>query len=143
MAISLLIVDDDARFRRFARQLLEGEGFTVVGEAEDGAGALREVAALRPQVVLLDLQLPDVSGLQVARRIANGSGPAVVLTSTRDGASYAGLTSESGACGFVGKMELSGAALRRLVGDHGPPHISRPTADPRRARGRAQPGDVE
>jgi DNA-binding NarL/FixJ family response regulator len=117
MAITLLIVDDDARFRRFARQLLSGEGFTVVGEAGDGAGALRGVAALRPQAVLLDLQLPDVSGLQVARRITSGDGegPAVVLTSTRDGATFASLTRESGARGFVGKLELSGAALRELV----------------------------
>jgi DNA-binding NarL/FixJ family response regulator len=117
MGITLLIVDDDARFRRLARQLLEGEGFTVVGEAADGAGALGAVEALSPQVVLLDLQLPDVSGLQVARAIANGGGtaPAVVLTSTRDGASFAGLTGESGARGFVGKSELSGAALRQLV----------------------------
>jgi two-component system response regulator EvgA len=118
MVITLLIVDDDARFRRFARQLLEGEGFAVVGEAADGASALSEVAALRPRVVLLDLQLPDISGLQVARRITSGGGerPAVVLTSTRDGAAFASLMSESGVRGFVGKMELSGAALRRLVG---------------------------
>ena len=118
MATTLLIVDDDTRFRRFARQLLEGEGFTVVGEAADGAGAFSKVAALRPQVVLLDLQLPDVSGLQVARTITTGGGegPAVVITSTRDGASFASLTRESGARGFVGKLELSGAALRRLVG---------------------------
>ena len=117
MAITLFIVDDDPRFRRFARQLLEDEGFRVVGEAADGAGALSGVAALHPQVVLLDLQLPDISGLEVARRLtgANGNGLAVVVTSTRDGAAYAGLTSESGARGFVGKMELSGAALRRLV----------------------------
>jgi DNA-binding NarL/FixJ family response regulator len=118
MAITLLIVDDDARFRRFARQLLESEGFTVVGEAADGAGALKGVAALHPQVVLLDLQLPDVSGLQVARRITNGGGerPAVVLTSARDGATFGSLLGECGARGFVGKMELSGAAVRRLVG---------------------------
>ncbi len=118
MATPLLIVDDDAPIRRFARQLLEGEGFAVVGEAADGAGALSEVAALRPQVVLLDLQLPDVSGLQVAHRITagGGQGPAVVLTSTHDGTEFAGLTSESGARGFVEKTELSGAALHRLVG---------------------------
>ena len=118
MAITLLIVDDDARFRRFARQLLEGDGFTVVGEAPDGVGALSEVEALRPQVVLLDLQLPDVSGLEVARRITSGGGEraAVVLTSARDGATFGSLMSESGARGFVGKTELCGAALRRLVG---------------------------
>jgi CheY-like chemotaxis protein len=118
MAMTLLIVDDDARCRRVARQLLEGEGFTVVGEAADGAGALSEVATLRPQVVLLDLQLPDISGFQVARRITSEEAeePAVVLTSTRDGAAFAGMIGESGACGFVGKTELSGGALRRLVG---------------------------
>jgi DNA-binding NarL/FixJ family response regulator len=118
MTITLLIVDDDARFRRFARQLLEREGFTVVGEAADGASALSGVAALRPQAVLLDLQLPDVSGLQVARRIASrgAEAPAVVLTSTRDGAGFVSLTSEAGARGFVGKMDLCGAALHRLVG---------------------------
>jgi DNA-binding NarL/FixJ family response regulator len=117
MDVTLLIVDDDARFRRLARQLLEAEGFTVVGEAADGAGALRAVEALHPQLVLLDLQLPDISGLQVARRITNGGGKAtaVVLTSTRDGTSFAGLTRESGARGFVSKSELSGAALRRLI----------------------------
>jgi two-component system response regulator EvgA len=117
MDITLLIVDDDARFRRFARQLLEEDGFAVLGEAADGVSALSEVAALRPQVVLLDLQLPDVSGLEVARRITSGGGegPALVLTSTRDGAAFASLMSESGVRGFVGKMELSGAALRRLV----------------------------
>jgi CheY-like chemotaxis protein len=118
MAITLLIVDDDARFRRLARQLLEGEGFTVVGEAVDGVGALSEVEVLHPQVVLLDLQLPDVSGLEVARRLTSGRGrrPAVVLTSTRDGATFGSLMSESGARGFVDKTELCGAALRRLVG---------------------------
>jgi DNA-binding NarL/FixJ family response regulator len=117
MAVTLLIVDDDPRFRRLARQLLEGEGFAVVGEAANGAEALGAVEALQPQVVLLDLQLPDVSGLQVARRLTNGGGQeaAVVLTSTRDAASFAGLTSESGARGFVSKSELSGAALHRLV----------------------------
>jgi DNA-binding NarL/FixJ family response regulator len=118
MAITLLIVDDDARFRRLAKQLLEREGFTVVGEAADGAGALTEVAALRPQVVLLDLQLPDASGLEVARRITDGGGGKsdVVLTSSRDGASFAGLVCDSGARGFVGKLDLCGAALQRLIG---------------------------
>ena len=118
MAITLLIVDDDARFRGVARELLEAEGFDVVGEAADGAGALRSVAELHPQVVLLDIQLPDVSGLQVARRIMGGDTncPAVVLTSTRDGADFAGLVDESGARGFVGKTDLSGAALRHVIG---------------------------
>jgi DNA-binding NarL/FixJ family response regulator len=74
--------------------------------------------ALRPQIVLLDLQLPDFSGLEVARRIARrgGEGPAVVLTSTRDGADFGSLVRDSGARGFIHKTELTGAALRHLVG---------------------------
>ena len=118
MATTVMIVDDHAPFRRLASQLLEAEGFAVVGEAVDGAGALSAVETLRPQVVLLDLQLPDLSGLEVARRIAGRAGarPAVVLTSTRDGADFGSLMSASGACGFIGKSELSGLALRRLVG---------------------------
>ena len=118
MTTTVLIIDDHAPFRRLARQLLEAEGFTVVGEAADGAGGLSGVATLRPQVVLLDLQLPDLSGLEVARRIARGGGerPAVVLISTRDAADFGSLMSDSGACGFIGKSDLSGLALRRLVG---------------------------
>ena len=65
VSTTVLIIDDHAPFRRLARQLLEAEGFTVVGEAADGAGGLSGVATLRPQVVLLDLQLPDLSGKRV------------------------------------------------------------------------------
>ena len=118
MPTTVLIVDDHATFRRLARRVLEAEGFTVVGEAADGRGAMSAVEALRPQVVLLDLQLPDLSGLEVARRIARGGGerPAVVLTSLRDGADFSSLVRDSGARGFIDKTEFSGAALRRLVG---------------------------
>jgi DNA-binding NarL/FixJ family response regulator len=118
MPTTVIIVDDHAPFRRLARQMLEAEGFTVVGEAADGRRALIAVEALRPQVVLLDLQLPDLSGLEVARRIARGGGelPAVVLTSTRDGGDFSSLMRDSGARGFIHKTELSGLALRRLIG---------------------------
>ncbi len=118
MAITLLIVDDHAPFRHLARMVLEADGFTVVGEAEDGQGALSSVDALRPDVVLLDLGLPDLSGFEIARRITTDrvDPPAVVLTSTRDGADFATMLADSGACGFVPKSELTGASLRRLVG---------------------------
>lgn len=118
MTPTVLIVDDHAPFRELVRQLLEEEGFTVVGEAANGTGAISDIETLKPQVVLLDLQLPDISGLEVARRVtsANGERPAVVLTSTRDGADFGDLIGDSGARGFIGKSELSGDALRQLVG---------------------------
>ena len=64
--MSVLIVDDHPSFRATARVLLESEGFDVVGEAEDGSSALEAVAALHPQIVLLDVQLPDLDGFEVA-----------------------------------------------------------------------------
>lgn len=118
MTTTVLIVDDHAPFRHLARELLEDEGFTVVGEAVNGARAISDIETLKPQIVLLDLQLPDISGLEVARRVhsVDAERPAVVLTSARDGEDFGSLIRDSGARGFIGKSELSGAALRRLVG---------------------------
>ncbi len=115
--MSLLIVDDHPSFRATARVLLESEGFEVVGEAEDGSSALEAVAALHPQIVLLDVQLPDLDGFEVAARLAelNGASPAVILTSSRDRVDFGSLVEESGALGFVPKAELSGAALLSLL----------------------------
>src|SRR5207249_10859 len=85
MSPTVLIVDDHPSLRVTARALLEAEGFDVVGEAEDGAGALAAARRLRPDVVLLDVQLPDIDGFEVAARLAsNGGRPAIVLTSSRD-----------------------------------------------------------
>ena len=94
--------------------LLEAEGFDVVGEAEDGHAALRAVQELRPDVVLLDVQLPDIDGPEVAARLgpANGARPAIVLTSSRDLDDIGAL---SGVRGFIPKSELSGAALEALL----------------------------
>jgi DNA-binding NarL/FixJ family response regulator len=119
VATTVLIVDDHPGFRASARTLLESEGFEVVAEAEDGGSALAAAAALRPDVVLLDVQLPDLDGFEVSRRLlqeSNGSGPAVVLTSSRDGSDFGALIARSGARGFVPKAELSGAALAALLG---------------------------
>jgi DNA-binding NarL/FixJ family response regulator len=117
MRPTLLIVDDHAGFRSLARKLLEAGGFEVVGEAEDGHGAVTAVHELRPEVVLLDVQLPDIDGFQVtARLVDGGSGPVVVLTSTRDRADYGDRVERSGARGFIPKAELSGTAVRALMG---------------------------
>jgi DNA-binding NarL/FixJ family response regulator len=116
MVRSVLIVDDHGAFRAFARALLQAEGFDVVGEAEDGASALEAAARLRPAVVLLDVQLPDLDGFEIAERLADGpDAPQVVLVSSRDASSYRRRLADTRARGFIPKAELSGAALSALV----------------------------
>jgi DNA-binding NarL/FixJ family response regulator len=114
--VSILIVDDHPSFRSFARDLLESEGFDVVGESEDGRSGLRAALQSRPDVVLMDVQLPDISGFEATRRILTELATAVVLVSTRDEADYGDDIESSGAVGFVPKAELSGARIRQLVG---------------------------
>jgi DNA-binding NarL/FixJ family response regulator len=114
--ITVLIVDDHPSFRASAQATLEADGFEVVGEAEDGESAIDAVERLRPDVVLLDVQLPDIDGFEVARRLtSNGDGPSVVLVSSRDGSDFGPLVAGSGARGFVPKNELSGAAIFALL----------------------------
>jgi DNA-binding NarL/FixJ family response regulator len=116
MPMTVLIVDDHPSFRASARTLLESEGYEVVGEAEDGESALRAVAELHPDLVLLDIQLPDLDGFEVAERVRDlDARAAVVLTSSRDGKDYKRCIECSGARGFVPKAELSGAALSALL----------------------------
>src|SRR3954470_9433660 len=104
MARSLLIVDDHAAFRAVARRLLERHGYAVVGEAEDGETALAAVEELRPDVVLLDVQLPGLDGFEVAERLAAaGDPPAVVLISTRSAAAYGERLETTPARGFIPK----------------------------------------
>jgi DNA-binding NarL/FixJ family response regulator len=115
MSSSVLLVDDHAGFRRMARALLEAAGFDVVGEAADGKTALAEAARLRPTLVLLDIQLPDLDGFEVATRLANGAEPpAVVLTSSRAASSYRQRLAGSPVLGFIAKSELTGQALAAL-----------------------------
>ena len=117
MRTTLLIVDDHEGFRASARALLEAEGFDVVGEAADGAEAIEAVALLRPEIVLLDIQLPGIDGLAVAEQLAAGpDAPAVVLTSSRDATAYGPRLGQSSARGFIPKSGLSGEALAALVG---------------------------
>ena len=113
---TVLIVDDHRSFRSAARTLLESEGYDVVGEAGDGAEAVELTKRLRPDVVLLDVHLPDMDGFEIAARIsANGHEPAIVLTSSRDAAEFVGLIDRSPARGFVPKAELSGRRLAALL----------------------------
>lgn len=111
----VLIVDDHAGFRAVAREMLETEGFEVVGESADGASAIADAGALGPDVVLLDVQLPDMSGLEVAARLAGGRAPAVVLTSSRDLSELGGAIARAPVRGFIPKAHLSGAALSALL----------------------------
>jgi DNA-binding NarL/FixJ family response regulator len=113
---TILIVDDDHRFRVQAWAILEADGFLVVGEAIDGATGLAAVRSLRPDYVLLDIGLPDVDGLEVARALAvDGPPPWVVLTSSREAAAYGPRLTGSRSLGFIPKEELSGPAIRALV----------------------------
>jgi DNA-binding NarL/FixJ family response regulator len=117
MRPTLLIVDDHSGFRSLARRLLEAGGFDVVGEAATGQAAVAAVRELRPDVVLLDIQLPDIDGFEVTARLADGgTGPVVVLTSTRDRADYGERVERCGARGFIPKVELSGAAVQAFLG---------------------------
>ena len=117
---TLLIVDDHPGFRALARRLLKAGGFEVVGEAADGHAAITAARTLRPDVVLLDIQLPGIDGFEVAARLGDGEvGPAVVLISTRDRADYGPRVDRCGARGFIPKAELSAAAIRSLLGATG------------------------
>jgi CheY-like chemotaxis protein len=114
-AVAILVVDDHIGFRAFARRLLEDAGFTVA-EAATGAQATAAASAVRPRLVLLDIQLPDFDGFEVARRLAaQADGPVVVLTSTREASDYGGRLAASPAAGFLPKDQISGSALREFL----------------------------
>ena len=112
---TVLIVDDHAAFRALARQLLQADGYDVIGEAADGQTALDAACCLQPDVVLLDVRLPDMDGFQVAVRLADRCGAAIVVTSSSDDPLYPERATSSGARGFVAKHDVSGAALDRLL----------------------------
>lgn len=116
MRTTVLIVDDHPTFRKFARRLLEDAGFAVVGEARDGAAAIDAARELRPEAVLLDVLLPDTSGLEVAATLAESNGaPAVVLTSSRSADDLGVALSETPARAFIPKAAFTGAAFAAAV----------------------------
>jgi DNA-binding NarL/FixJ family response regulator len=114
---TILLVDDHAGFRATARRMLERDGWSVVGEAHDGSAAIAAVAALAPDVVLLDIGLPDIDGFAVAERLAavDAARPDVVLVSSRDREAYGDRVAASHARGFIAKGDLDGYALLALV----------------------------
>ena len=116
MTKTVLIVDDHPSFRSCAKAMLQAEGFDVVGEAENGVQALRAAKELHPDIVLLDVQLPDFDGFEVADRLQKiDRAPDVILTSSRDSADFGSLIGTSAARGFVPKADLCGRALAELL----------------------------
>ncbi len=116
MSSSVLIVDDHNGFRVWAHAFLEAQGYRVVGEAADGAEAIIAVGRLCPDVVLLDVHLPDLDGFEVAHRIAEAAeAPAVVLISSRELVEFGQRVAESGVRGFISKADLSGETLHDVL----------------------------
>jgi len=105
--VAVLIVDDDPGFRRIARTLLEARGLSVAGEAADAAQARVVVAESRPDALLLDVNLPDTNGPELARElVAAQPGLRILLTSTDDT-----IGPVDGIAGFLPKTELVTADL--------------------------------
>ncbi|HEX6460435.1 MAG TPA: response regulator [Thermoleophilaceae bacterium] len=119
MRLRCLIVDDNASFREEMRGLLAEQGLHVVGGAGSAAEAHRQLAELRPDVVLIDIDLGGESGFELARQLreqpGQGSRPHLILISTHDGAEYADLVEASSAIGFVAKIDLSAATIRQML----------------------------
>jgi DNA-binding NarL/FixJ family response regulator len=113
---SCLIVDDSVEFLQAARSLLEREGLAVVGVAATASDALQQIGELRPEIVLVDINLRGESGFEVARRIAKAGPTSVILISTHAENDFAELIAESPAAGFISKSELSAHAIHHLVG---------------------------
>jgi len=113
---TVLIIDDHAAFRTGARALLAADGYDVIGEAPDGRRGIEAAVALQPEVVLLDVRLPDMDGFEVAGELAACcSLTAVVITSSSDDPLYPARAVGSGARGFVAKHDVSGPTLDRLL----------------------------
>jgi DNA-binding NarL/FixJ family response regulator len=113
---SIVIVDDHAGFRSCARRLLEGEGYQVIGEASDGGAGLASARELRPELMLVDVCLPDIDGFELAAQLQSlDPHPTVILTSSRDCSELESLTAGGCACGVVPKDKLSGEVLEQLL----------------------------
>jgi two-component system response regulator EvgA len=117
MCPRIVIVDDDAAFLETVRLLLESDGFEVVAEALNGVDGVAASAEHRPDLVLVDVNLPDIDGFEVVERIAGeADAPPAVLTSIRSEGDFGNLIDQSSARGFLSKTDISGDALRRMLG---------------------------
>jgi DNA-binding NarL/FixJ family response regulator len=117
MPKTVLIVDDHDEFRGRARELIEAAGYRVIGEAADAATAVTETKRLHPDVVLLDVQLPDADGFAVAGELDDtDGGPCIVLISSREAIDYGSRIAASGVSGFIHKPELSRARFAEIAG---------------------------
>jgi DNA-binding NarL/FixJ family response regulator len=113
---TVLIVDDHHSFRAAARAVLEADGFEVVGEAADGAGAVAACARLEPALVLLDVQLPDLDGFAIAERLSQSAQPPrVVLVSSRPARAYRRRLARAPVAGFLAKSDLSAGSVAALL----------------------------
>lgn len=116
MERTAVVIDDHAGFRAQAAELLRASGYEVVGSCPDGRSALAAIPALRPDVVLVDVQLPDIDGFALIAKLDGASeGTAFVLISTREAADYGGRVGRSGAAGFISKADLSPRSLASVV----------------------------
>ena len=117
MALSCLIVDDNPQFLEVARELLDREGVAVVGVASTGAEAVERADQLRPEVTLVDIDLGDESGFDVALRLAAATDgrSRVILISTYAETDFADLIAASPAVGFLSKSDLSASAISMLL----------------------------
>ena len=116
VARTVVIVDDHAGFRLQATRLLQDAGYQVVGSCGDGASALAAIAAMRPDVVLLDVQLPDIDGFAVMSKLATPEPPTFVLISSREAGDYGSRIGGCGAAGFITKSDLSARSLAEIIG---------------------------
>lgn len=117
MSFSVLVVDDDIGFRDLARRVLIGCGYSVIGEAGTIAEALQRLRHLRPDAAVVDVGLPDGSGLALSRRLSEPPWSMRVLLVSADGGDVdATAATACGAVAFLQKDELSGPVLRRLLG---------------------------
>ena len=116
MRPTILMVDDHYAFRTRARVMLEAAGFDVVGEASDGLGGLEAAQQLEPELVLVDIGLPDIDGFEVAARLRDGgTAERIVLISGREAADFGGRVERSAADGFIAKQDLSGERVREML----------------------------